>query len=462
MPRRDGALAALLVGALVATATLTSVLRPSNPTALPTGLAVAASVESSALYCTGLSDAAGGVEGAVDFLNTGLDARTVSVAIVSDTGRRAAATLEVAGHTRVSLAPDHLVDGHSFGVSAVVDGGGVVADEVTAAHSSVVPCAGAGVTSWYASGLDTTVGSSARLSFYNPTATPAVVNVTADTPGGFVAPAPFQGLPVAAHAEVTLDLNTQIVNTADVGVRVNVLRGELVVAGVENSLTVGSLDVGSVAPSTSAWFPRVTTADQATAQIRVANPGPGAVSVTAQVSLGSFHVPAQTTTIDPFASAVITVTPNSAIPAAGYAVVRLASSAPVVATLATGTGAGVALSPAPVAGALFFLADFGTGYDTATLTNTSDREVTVTFPHSFAIKTTSAASNTSSLVSFNLAPYRLAPLATVDLVTAAGGSATALSGSALGVGASRPVVVVTATLATTPPGLSVVVPSDGG
>ena len=64
-----------------------------------------------------------------------------------------------------------------------------------------------------------------------------------------------------------------IVNTRNVGVRVNVVRGTLVIAGVEYSGTVGSLDVGATLPATNAWFPRVTTSDHALAQIRVANPG---------------------------------------------------------------------------------------------------------------------------------------------------------------------------------------------
>jgi hypothetical protein len=458
MARRGGVLAALLTLALVATAVVTTVSRPTNPSALPSGLAVSAGVESSALYCTGLSDAAGGVEGVVTYLNTVRAARVVSVSIVSNTGHHATATLHLAGHTRASLAPDQLASGHSFGVSAVVDGGGVVADEVTTTRSSVVPCSGAGVTTWYASGLDTSVGSSAALSFYNPTATPAVVNVTAETPGGFVAPAPFQGLPVGAHAEVVLNLGGLIVNTRNVGVRVNVVRGTLVIAGVEYAGTVGSLDVGATSPATSAWFPRVTTSDQALAEIRVANPGAAPVSVTVHVALGSFRVPDQTLSVGPFATTMVTITPNSAIPAAGYATVTLSASAPVVATLATGTGAGVALTPAPTPGELFILADLGTGYASATLTNTSDRPVAVTFPHSFNVL---LVGGPSLYESYATGHATLAAGATVDLL-GVDAAIPSLQTYASVIVASRPALAVVATLATTPAGLTVVVPSDGG
>ncbi|MDE3065280.1 MAG: hypothetical protein KGJ36_06390, partial [Acidobacteriota bacterium] len=384
MPRR-APLVVVLGLVLAASATLTSLLAPANPAALPTGLAVSAHVESSALYCTGLSAASGAVPGTVELLNTGAATRTVLVSVVSDTGRRSGETVSLTGYARASVSPAQMVAGHSFGVSAVVDGGGVVADEVTAARTSVVACPSDGVTSWYASGLDTSVGSSAALSFYNPTATPAVVNVTADTPSGFVAPVSFQGLPVGAHAEVVLNLGGQIVNTRNVGVRVNVVRGSLVIAGVEHSGTVGSLDAGSPEASGTAWFPAVTTANQAQAAISIANPGPAVARVTLHVTLGNFHVPDQSVEVAPYASTSVAITPNPAIPAAGLAVVRLTSSAPVVATLVAGTGAGVALTSAPAPGSLLLLADLGTGFATATLTNTSDREVSVSFPHSFAV-----------------------------------------------------------------------------
>src|SRR5579872_5149858 len=458
MPRRTGVLMIFLALAVAGTATATSLVTTSNPPLLRTGLYAVAGVESSAVYCTGLSDAAGAVQGVVTFLNTSRAPRTLSVEIVSDTHHRADATLHLAGHTRASLAPDQLVSGHSFGVSAVINGGGVVANEVTSGPSSIVPCASRGETSWYASGLDTTVGSSAALSFYNPTATPAVVNVTVDTPRGFAAPASFQGLPVAAHAEVKLNLGGQIVNTKDVGVRVNVVRGTLVIAAVENSLTVGSLDVGTSTPSADAWFPSVTTANDATAQIRVANPGSQPVQVRVHVTLGSFSVPDQTLSVGAFSSDAVTITPNPAIPAAGLAAVTLSASGPIVSTLAVGSGAGVALTPAPSPGGLFELADLGVGYASASLTNTSDHAVHVTFAP-FHVQTVGSPASSSS-VSVTIAPIDVAAHATIDLIHAA--NAASLSGLALEVTASRPDVVVVATLTSTPAGVDVVVASDGG
>jgi hypothetical protein len=287
------------------------------------------------------------------------------------------------------------------------------------------------------------------------------VNVTADTPSGFVAPAPFQGLPVGAHAEVVVNLGGLIVNTRNVGVRVNVVRGTLVIAGVEYAGTVGSLDVGTGAPSTSSWFPRVTTSDQALAEVRVANPSASPVSVTVHVALGTFRVPDQTLSVGPFASAMATITPNSAIPAAGYATVTVSATAPVVATLATGTGAGVALTPAPTPGALFILADLGTGFETATLTNTSSRTVDVTFARSFTVQSVGAPLATTATSASPVSRTSLGAHESVELLRV-DGEITTLASRAVVVVASRPVLDVVATLVTTPAGLTVVVPSDGG
>ena len=107
-----------------------------------------------------------------------------------------------------------------------------------------VPCTSTGVTNWYGAGFDTLVGSSGELSIYNPTATPAVFNVVGYTAAGYTAPAPFQGLSVGAHSQMELNLGSQIVNTANVGVHVSVLRGSVTIVGVQQSGAVVSLISG--------------------------------------------------------------------------------------------------------------------------------------------------------------------------------------------------------------------------
>ena len=63
----------------------------------------------------------------------------------------------------------------------------------TATRKCRAQSAGSG-TRWFAAGFDTTVGSSGEMSVYNPTGTPAVMDVPVYTAGGFSAPEAFQGL----------------------------------------------------------------------------------------------------------------------------------------------------------------------------------------------------------------------------------------------------------------------------
>ena len=118
-----------------------------------------------------------------------------------------------------------------------------------------MPCASAGTTRWYATGFDTTVGSSGEVSVYNPTGTAAVMNVSVFTASGFSAPEAFQGLSVPAHAEIDINLAREVVNTTNIGVSVKVLRGALEIVGVQDSFGALSFEQGLYATARTAWYP---------------------------------------------------------------------------------------------------------------------------------------------------------------------------------------------------------------
>ena len=451
MSSRRPALVVVLGLALVATGALTTLVRASNPSTLPGGLGVASNAESTALYCSGLTSVRGGLAGRVTFLNTTDHARSVVVQVDSDSGHRGTTTVRVGAYSTRSIQPERIAAGDLYGVAAQVNGGGVVAEEVTYDNAAAAPCSTSGVTSWYGSGFDTVVGSLAQLSIFNPTETPAVINVSAYTQSGFSAPAPFQGLAVGGHDELVVDLGKEIVDTRNVGVHVRVLRGSVEVVGVQHSGANVSLDPGASAATTHAWFPSVTTARLALAQVRLANPGSQPADVTLRVALSSYHVPAQSVTVAPYSSGVVVITPNSAIPAAGYAAITLTSSRRVVASLATGTTSGLALSPAPASAGAFLVSDFtGEGFDAATVTNTSHQGVTVNF--------TTLGSATSKGVSGSV---RVDPGATESILSAFS-ALSSLTGVRLYVTAAKPAIVVTLTLPTKPAGTLVVEPLYDG
>ena len=324
------------------------------------------------------------------------------------------------------------------------------AEQVVTRHGTQAPCVSAGVTNWYGSGFDTIVGSRAILSVYNPTATAAVFNVTTFSTSGFLSPASLQGVSVAPHTELALNLGDEIVATQNFGAQVSVLRGSLVVVGDQISGTTSSLNYGTSLLASTGTFPLVTTANKALAQVRIANPGPAAATVTLTVNVGKFKVAPQSKTVAAYHSAMIIITPNTAIPAAGEASLVMTSNEPVDATLATGTTNGLTLSPlgTPVARAI--LADVtGGGFGEATATNATGAVATFawTLIHHGVVTSTGSTSIRAGR--------------TISLGQLLGGRAK-LRGSTLVLTSSTPALVVDAILNTTPIGLTLASPLNGG
>lgn len=421
-----------------------------NPVVASTGAASPAA-QSSALYCTGLTDARGGLRGVVVYINTTGVTRHVVVHAFATGAKSAVATAFVLGpYARQSVAPTNLLVGNTYALSAQIDGGGVSAVQVTSRFGTQSPCVSQGVTNWYASGFDSTVGSSAVLSVYNPTATAAVFNVTAYTPGGFASPASLQGVSVGPHAVLTLNLGAQIVATQNFGVQVTVLRGSLVAVGDQVSKNVASFNYGTTTLASTAILPLVTTANGAIAQVRVANPGPAPATVTFKVKLGKFQVAPQSTELRPYHSAMIVITPNTAIPAAGEATLTMTSTQAVDATLVTGTQEGVTSSPlgSPVSRAV--LADVtGGGFSRAVVTNTSSAKVVVAWTLRHGATLTSSGTTT------------LGARGTASLGQLLGGR-TKLRGSTLVLTSATVSMVVSATLSTSPAGVTLTPALDGG
>ena len=442
MNRRPLVLA--LAAVLAATAIATGVVHTSNPTVAVSSLSTGP-VESTALYCAGLG-ASGTPAGHVVVLNTADHTRDVEVEIDSDTGRSQTRHLVLAAHASASMAPP--ATGHWFGMSLIVNGRGVVADELNAAGTAQTPCLDSGSTDWYASGLDTAVGSTAYLVLYNPSSTSTVVNVTAETASGFSAPAPYQGVAIAAHRVVSLPLGIRIVNQANVGVHVRVIRGDVVATAVQQSGTFTSFNAGSSSLSRTAWFPRVTTVSGALARVLITNPSNATASVTASIGLAPYNVAPQQVNVAPFSTGSIVITPNSAVPAHGYATVQLRSSVPIAASLATGTLNGQSLSVPATPSKLYLVSDFARlGFDAMTATNVGARALTVTV-------TVLGTIATSRVIT-------LAPGTTVDL-RGRDGLPTTLHGRTFLISAKNSKLVVATTLPPTPPGIVVVSALNGG
>lgn len=440
MSRRPLNLALLAV--LAATAIAANLAKTSNQAGELASLSTTSNVESAALYCAGLG-ASGSPAGRVVFFNTADHPRTLGVRVDANGALSKVRSIVLAAHATTSVTPTG--PGHWYGVSAVTNGGGVVADVLNESGTASVPCVDAGYTNWYASGLSTTVGARAYVVLYNPSATTAVTNVTLFTPSGFAAPASFQGISIGAHDVVALNLNAPAIDVANIGVHVRVLRSAVVVTAVQESGLVTTFSPGSAGPTTVTWFPQVTTSNGAIAQVRVANPSASTATVTATIGLAPFHPAPETITVAPYTTGVITVTPNSAVPAHGYAVVRVSASAAIVAGLVTGTSSGVGLSAPNPPASVYLVSDFaGRGFDAVSATNAGTRPLTIAV----------------SVIGSKAPPRTLSVAvgATVSLRPLVG----AFRGRSIVIESLRPDLIVAATLPTRPAGVVMFAPLYGG
>ena len=362
-------LALVLGAALVLTAIVSTFFTGSNPSQFAAGTQEASYAESTGLHCSGLTSSA------VTFFNTTSDSHKISVTWITSSGSSGSATSKLAAHAiwRVS----EFGKGSVFAAEAQINGGGVVAS-VDGANGLQSSCSSVGTTSWYGAGFDTKVGSTGELSIYNPTATAAVFNVSTFTVKGFIAPASFQGLSVGAHKLLVLDLGSQLVNTSNIGVHVKVLRGSLEILGIQKSGNSVSYYPGQNQASQQNWFPLVTTENKAAAQLRFANPTANPISVTVKISLPPYSVEPQSVIVAPFNVDAITITPNTAIPASGFAFVSSSSSAPLLTTLALGTSKGIMLNAPATPLSSLLLANFNASpVSKVVITNVSKQSVTV-------------------------------------------------------------------------------------
>jgi len=362
-------LAVFLGAALILTAIVSTIFTGTNPSQFASGTLEASYAESTGLHCSGLTSSA------VTFFNTTSESHKISVTWITNSGSSGSATSKLAAHANWRIS--EFGKGSVFAAEALINGGGVVAS-VDGSNGLQSTCTSVGTTSWYGAGFDTTVGSTGELSIYNPTATAAVFNVSAFTANGFNAPASFQGLSVGAHQLQVLDLGSQIVNTSNIGVHVKVLRGSLAIVGIQESGNAVSYYSGQNQATQQNWFPLVTTENKAAAQLRFANPSANSIDVTVKISLPPYSVEPQTVVVAPFSVDAITITPNTAIPAAGFAFVSSSSSAPLLTTLALGTPKGIMLNAPATPMSSLLLANFNAlSVSKVVITNVSKQTVIV-------------------------------------------------------------------------------------
>lgn len=355
----------VLAVAVVATVVLTITNDRVNSSSLPTGAELGGSAQSSALYCTGFSGAAGIAPAEVVFTNTTRRQLAVSLTIVANTSATSTREIKVAPEATARLTAPTFPGRAFYGVVALVGGGGVTAQVVgTGANHDVAPCAPGGAGAWGLAGLSTHVGTTSYLTLLNPTRTEATVDITALTPNAVVTPGAFQGVVVGPLGEVAVPLNAEIVDATNIALAVRTTHGAVVAAAamawagrVSGAATVA----GSPGISRTRTFPDLPTNAAAQSTLDLANPTGLLETISVRLTLGSSSLtpgPTDTSAIAPFvvtlpgfSESALMLSPSTRVPAGGPASIVVHATGDVVAQLLTrAVGGGPWFSP-PVAAA---------------------------------------------------------------------------------------------------------------
>jgi hypothetical protein len=334
----------------------------------------------------GLTSSALGAAGHFDLVNLSDTTRHLTATVINDKGQQEATHLTLRAGATTMVSPPSSFSGTAVALDVLADGAGLAGTTVMDHPAGLQPCTTTGITQWFASGIDTTVGHNTFLHLFNPSATPAVINVAVFKSNGFSTPTAYRGVTIQGHQLRSFDLNAVIPNNGSFGLRARALRGVIVPTISEATAQFATAITGSTGTARSFSYPAVTTENGAGATLTFVNPTGAAVKVTANISLASYTLPRQKATIAPYSFGTLTITPNSAIPVAGLARVTVTTSRAVASSLVvTGEGSSVA-SPVVDTHDAVVKDEYGAGFTLVRLTNSLSHNVTVTVTDGLTFK----------------------------------------------------------------------------
>lgn len=312
---------------------------PARAGAVGTAVVGDPAASASAAFCAGGTAGPGQPADPVVYLtNTGAKPvrgamRTVTPHHAGGAGRHAA-SLSVPARSTVAVDPTAGVPAGPMAASFVFEGGGVVASQVVRGPGgwAAAPCATRPAQSLVLAGGSTAGGSSLTLSLLDPTAAPAVVDVTFLTPSGAVVPAPYQGIDLAPGQLVSEDVGTYVQNAGAVATLVTTESGSVVADELEQWAGGAGLSLWLGARSArTVWSFADTTATPGGAlTVAVANPGAAATTATISFELGQASVVPRRVVVPGRALVTVDLTSTSGLPASTPFGVVVTARTPVV------------------------------------------------------------------------------------------------------------------------------------
>ena len=212
-------------------------------------------------------------------------------------------------------------------------GGGVSADQVVAGPAgwSMAPCASQISAEWAFAGGSTAAGDTLTLALFDPTASPATVNVSFLTPRGLLTPQSYQGLLVGAGQLVTENVGDYVQDVPAIATIVSADSGAVVSDELQQTTGPGlSLRLGSPDLSTSWQFPQNTPVTGSTVAFDLANPGTSAVTASLSVGVSAATVMPKSIEVPPQSNVVFDASNAAGWPVRVPYSVSVQASGPVV------------------------------------------------------------------------------------------------------------------------------------
>lgn len=221
--------------------------------------------------------------------------------------------------------------------TVIARGGGIAASQTFKGRggSTVSQCASRTSAAWYFPQGSTVAGNSVTLDVYNPSVTPAVVDVDLFTSSGEAQPQSYQGISVGSGQVVTESLDAHATGDANVATLVEAVSGSVVaeeLATFGAASTRGYSDqLGAPLPATTWAFPYCVAPRRGSLALDVLNPDRKVADVTIEASSGAGdELRPASVTVDPLSAATVSFGTLPGVYAGSPYEVLVRSTAPVV------------------------------------------------------------------------------------------------------------------------------------
>ncbi len=266
----------------VATGTPTPVAAPVPPAA-GASVVAASNVSSTAWYCTA---------GAPPTLVLSSYSASPVRGYVTWANRSAATPIYIPASSQLDVGAPRGATGPQAATLSLFGGGVAVSETVRDANGwSAAACASSTSASWYFPQGSTVAGDTVNLDLYDPSVTPAVVDVDVLTPSGEAEPAAYQGLAVPAGGLVTEQLDTHATDDPLLGTVVEAASGSVVAAELDLTTTGGrhgcSEQLGAPAAQSVWAFPYTVLPKGGSVALNVIDPGSAGTNLVLDATYGS-------------------------------------------------------------------------------------------------------------------------------------------------------------------------------